>query len=55
VIHGDHEKWNYPDNPLDRPVIFKAVEKDIPIDHIFSNLKTLGISKKDFLDAVSKL
>jgi len=45
---GDHEKWSK--NDLSRPVILQVKNKNIPAFHIRTNLKTLGISVKDFLN-----
>ncbi len=56
---GDHDIWNYPDGhprgKLMRPVIFRGNEKDIPVDHIATNLKTLGISNSQFEKAIKEI
>lgn len=51
---GDHEIWDYPKNShLLRPVTFIGCDKEIPSKHIQTNLRTLGISNKDFLKEIS--
>jgi predicted RNA binding protein YcfA (HicA-like mRNA interferase family) len=48
---ASHNFYNYPKgNPkrLNRPVVIRTLYKEIPLLHIHTNLKTLGISKKDF-------
>ncbi len=53
---GGHEKWDMKTAPhLDRPIIFRTTGKDIPLLHIQTNLKTLDVTTKDFLEAISKL
>jgi predicted RNA binding protein YcfA (HicA-like mRNA interferase family) len=56
---GDHDIWNYPDGhirgKLIRPVIFRGKDKDIPVDHIATNLKTLGISNAQFEQAIKEM
>ncbi|MBL1211940.1 MAG: addiction module toxin, HicA family [Ignavibacteriae bacterium] len=37
-----------------RPIIFQH-KGDIPILHIFTNLKTLGITKEEFLEDIKKI
>jgi len=50
---GDHEIWSRKD--LKRPVIFPIKKKDIYMRVIVSNLRTLGISTKEFKEQVKKL
>jgi predicted RNA binding protein YcfA (HicA-like mRNA interferase family) len=45
---GGHEIWDNKNKSLRRPIIFQAHFKEIPIFHIKTNLKTLGISLTDF-------
>lgn len=56
---GDHDIWNYPDGhprgKLIRPVIFRGKDKDIPVDHIATNLRTLGISNSQFEKAIKEM
>ena len=56
---GDHDIWNYPDGhprgKLIRPVVLRSKEKDIPVDHISTNLKTLGISNTQFEQAIKDM
>ena len=49
---GDHEKWTRPG--LTRPVIFQTAIDPIPAPIILNNLRTLGISKTDFLKRIGK-
>lgn len=54
LVYERHKASHYVfDNPegkpkLDRPLIVRTKHKEIPILHIHTNLKTLGISHKDF-------
>jgi hypothetical protein len=43
-----HEAWNREINPLDRPIIFRPSNKQIPPLHIRTNCLTLGWSVNDF-------
>lgn len=52
---GDHEIWDCKDDSLLRPVTFIGKEKEVPILHIKTNLKTLGISIKDFEQEIQNL
>ncbi|CAN5641937.1 hypothetical protein BH10BAC5_BH10BAC5_28900 [soil metagenome] len=56
-IKGDHEIWNYVDEYkcLRRPLTIRTHQKDIPLFHIHTNLKTLNISKKEFEELIKKL
>ena len=45
---GDHDIWNFLINPLNRPIVIRSKDKEIPPLHINSTLITLGISYKDF-------
>lgn len=45
---GSHEVWDYPDDSLLRPVVFRGAKKEIPGCHIHTNLQTLGIDYKTF-------
>jgi len=40
---GDHEIWDLVDGSLQRPVVFRANKKEVPIFHIHTNLRTPGI------------
>lgn len=48
---ASHEVWDYPDDSLPRPIIFRGAKKEIPAFHIHTNLSTLGVdydtSKKE--------
>ncbi len=46
---GDHVVWDNSKNPTLRPIIFRKGYKEIPADHIRTNLNTIGISMNDFL------
>lgn len=52
---GSHKKFDYPTNKLKRPVIVKTNLKEIPEDHISTNLNTLGVSKKNFYEEIKKI
>jgi hypothetical protein len=46
-----HDHYNYPERSpkrLTRTITVRSKYKEIPILHIHTNLKTLGISKKEF-------
>ena len=49
---SSHEHYNYPERDprrLTRNVVVRPKkDKDIPLLHIHTNLRTLGISKSDF-------
>lgn len=48
TVEGDHEKWNKPGLP--RPVIFPIKDKEIKEHHYSTNLRTMGLTKKQFAD-----
>lgn len=50
---GGHTIWNRTDKPLSRPVIMRSKDLDVPELHVRTTLKTLEISKDDFLAAIS--
>ncbi|HXR85220.1 MAG TPA: hypothetical protein VN722_12980 [Hanamia sp.] len=52
---GSHEVWDYPDDSLLRPVIFRGAKKEIPGTHIHTNLQTLNIDYKTFEKQIQKL
>jgi predicted RNA binding protein YcfA (HicA-like mRNA interferase family) len=54
-IQGDHEIWDRPDVPLLRPVTFITNEKEVPPMHIKTNLKTIGMSLKEFYKIIQML
>ena len=49
---ASHDYYNFPKGhpkgSLLRPVTIRTKHKDIPLDHLHTNLQTLGISKKQF-------
>jgi predicted RNA binding protein YcfA (HicA-like mRNA interferase family) len=52
---SSHDYYNYPERHpkrLTRPITVRTRYKDIPILHIHTNLKTLGVSKSDFEKAI---
>jgi hypothetical protein len=53
VDSNKHEKWDRDD--LLRPIIFRPSEKEIPADHIKTNLSTLGMSRKEFDEIIKSL
>lgn len=50
-VKGDHFVYRKPG--LARPIVLTK-SKDVPELHIRTNLKTLGISTKQFLDIITK-
>lgn len=52
---GDHDIWDKTDGSLQRPVTFIGREKEIPPLHIQTNLKTLNIEPKEFMDRIKNL
>jgi len=52
---GSHEVWDYPDDSLLRPVVFRGAKKEIPGIHIHTNLQTLNIDYKTFEKQIQKL
>jgi len=49
---ASHDKWKCPN--CKRSIIHREKDKDIPGFHIKSNLKTMGISREDFLKWVKE-
>jgi predicted RNA binding protein YcfA (HicA-like mRNA interferase family) len=50
-ISGSHHMYNYPPRypqKLVRNIVVTPKIKDIPITHIHTNLRTIGISKEQF-------
>lgn len=45
---ASHEIWDRPDLPLQRPVVIRTTDRDIPMHHIATNLRTLHITQKEF-------
>ena len=52
---GSHEIWDFPDESLLRPVVFRGAEKEIPGCHIHTNLHTLGVDYKTFDKEIQRL
>ncbi len=52
---GSHEIWDYPDDSLLRPVVFRGNKKEIPGVHILTNLQTLDIDYKEFQKQIQKV
>lgn len=52
--NSSHHLYDYPEaeKKLLRPVTVDTNYKDVPITHVHTNLKTLGISKKDFEEII---
>jgi hypothetical protein len=46
---ASHEIWDNPVEPLNRPIVFRTVGKEIPAFHIDTCLKTIGVAYKDFI------
>ena len=49
---GDHRIYKRPG--LKRPVVL-TVDTQVPVDHITSNLRTLGIKHNEYLEILKKL
>jgi predicted RNA binding protein YcfA (HicA-like mRNA interferase family) len=47
---SSHEIYDYPEKPMIRPVTVDKNYPDVPLTHIHTTLKTLGISKKEFME-----
>lgn len=49
---ASHTKWDYPpdseDGQLIRPIIVRENEKQVPIFHIHTSLKSIGLGKSAF-------
>jgi predicted RNA binding protein YcfA (HicA-like mRNA interferase family) len=52
---GSHEIWDYPDDSLLQPVVFRGSKKEIPGCHIHTNLQTLNVDYKTFQKEVQRL
>lgn len=52
---GSHEVWDYPDDSLLRPVVFRGAKKEIPGLHIYTNLHTLGVDSATFQKEIKHL
>lgn len=50
---SSHEIWNA-DPELRRPVTFRNTDKDIPVFIIGKCLETMGISRDEFLEKISR-
>jgi len=48
-LEASHEIWDNPVEPLNRPIVFRTVGKEIPAFHIDTCLKTIGVAYKDFI------
>ncbi len=53
--NDSHELWDYPDGHLLRPVTIDKNYPDVPITHIHTNLKTLGMTNKQFMDKLKDI
>lgn len=53
--HASHEIWDYPNDSLIRPVIFRGAKKETPGFHIQTNLETLGIDYKTFQKEIQNM
>ena len=41
--------------PLLRPIVLRGNEKDVPLTHLKTNLKTLGVSWEAFLKEINEI
>lgn len=53
--NDSHELWDFPGKPLLRPVTVDMNIPDVPITHIHTNLKTLGINMKQFKEDIKNI
>lgn len=52
---GGHELWYKKDGSLLRPITIQTHVKDVPVIHIHTNLKTLGMSHNEFEQIINNL
>lgn len=52
---SSHEIYNSTDKPLLRPVTVDSNYSEVPILHIKTNLRTIGMSSKEFKDKIKNL
>lgn len=52
---ASHEIWDYPNDSLLQPVVFRGSKKEIPPLHIKTNLRTLGIDDATFRKEIEKM
>jgi hypothetical protein len=52
---ASHEIWDRPDKPLNRPIVFRPKDRDIPRLHLDTCLKTLGLTHKEFLEKIAEV
>jgi predicted RNA binding protein YcfA (HicA-like mRNA interferase family) len=52
---SSHEIYNSADKPLLRPVTVDSNYSEVPILHIKTNLRTIGMSSKEFKDKIKNL
>ena len=52
---GDHDIYDRPEKPLPRPITIISSYKDVPILHIQTSLKNLGISNTEYEELLKNL
>ena len=52
---ASHEIYNNTEKPLLRPVTLDSNYPEVPILHIKTNLRTIGMSSKEFEEKIKKL
>ena len=52
---SSHEIYNNTEKPLLRPVTVDSNYPEVPILHIKTNLRTIGMSSKEFEEIIKKL
>lgn len=52
---SSHEIYDYPDRTLLRPITLDKNYPDVPMLHIHTSLKALGIDKKVFAEKIKTL
>lgn len=53
-IESSHEIWDKLDDSLTRPITIDTNYKEVPILHIHTSLKTLGITKQEFSKLIKR-
>lgn len=45
---GSHFIYNHPTTPFPRPIVVRKAEKEVPGCHIYTTLKTMGVTYEQF-------
>lgn len=52
---SSHELYDYPNRPLLRPVTIDTNYPEVPLLHISTNLKTIGMTPKEFTEKIKNI